>query len=261
MANIRACAVMADNVIIRHFVELWKAFSNKEPVDLLEGVGAGERLSLGCQLGAGTTRLTRDDQSTHASLSGRSMGHHSQVRACSCRRNTHRRYCRLRPRIRLRTSQGLLLLLLLCCRPRERDRGSQWFGSDRAPLWCHRRTKMGLMVSLRRAWSFPKTEDRRQDRTKRRRDRSLSLEATGNRRRRHRVHDIFFFLLLDGRRNILLLLLLLLSIMLPQLKLVGLVLWQRIAKLRRTLMRTLAILLVEGTLIGALLRARILGPH
>lgn len=49
--------------------------------------------------------------------------------------------------------------------------------------------------------------------------------------------------------------------MLPQLKLVGLVLWQRIAKLRRTLMRTLAILLVEGTLIGALLRARILGPH
>ena len=120
---------------------------------------------------------------------------------------------------------------------------------------------MGLMVSLRRAWSFPKTEDRRQDRTRRRRDRSLSLEATGNRRRRLRVHDIFFFLLLDGRRNILLLLLLLLSIMLPQLKLVGLVLWQRIAKLRRTLMRTLAILLVEGTLIGALLRARILGPH
>jgi hypothetical protein len=72
---------------------------------------------------------------------------------------------------------------------------------------------MGLIVSLRRAWSFPKTEDRRQDRTRRRRDRCLSLKATGNRRRRHRVDFFFFFfffffLLLDGRRIILLLLLL-----------------------------------------------------
>jgi hypothetical protein len=100
MASIRPCAVMADNVITRHFVELWKAFSNKEPVDLLEGVRAAEWLLLG----AGMSRHLRDDQSTRASLSERSMGHHSQVRACSFRRNIHRCYCRLRPRIRLGTS-------------------------------------------------------------------------------------------------------------------------------------------------------------
>jgi hypothetical protein len=105
MAFGRAFAVMADNLFIRHLVELWKALVNKGLVDSLEGVGAAEGLLLG-RLGAGMSRRLRDDQSTRASLSGRTRCHHSQVRACSCRQTPRRCYCRLRLQVKLRTSQS-----------------------------------------------------------------------------------------------------------------------------------------------------------
>jgi hypothetical protein len=69
MAFGRAFAVMADNIFVRHVVELWKALVDKGFVDPLEGVGAGERL--GRQLGAGMSGRVGDNEPTCASLSER----------------------------------------------------------------------------------------------------------------------------------------------------------------------------------------------